>query len=115
MKIKRAHGRDEFFVSKSTQICNVHFRAEDIKKSLTGTWRLKPGAEPADVLAQNTSPRKRRILERSFLKNESLNASSTDTDSQMAMDDNEPIDHEPIIVDEKDVLINELKTENEHL
>ena len=114
MKIKRAHGRDGFFVSKSTQICNVHFKAEDIKKSLTGIWRLKPGAEPADVLAQSTSPRKRRILQRSFLENESLNAStctcSTDADAQMTMDDNEPN-----IVDEKDVLINELKTENEHL
>ena len=44
------------------------------------------------------------------MKNESFDASSTDADAQMTMDDNEPN-----IVYEKDVLINELKTENEHL
>ena len=65
MKIKWAHGRDGFIVGNSTQICNLHFKDEDIRKTLNGIWRLKPSAEPKDVLCDKSSLQKRRVLQRS--------------------------------------------------
>ena len=41
--IKRQHGKDGFFVTKSTFLCSEHFRKEDIRKTLAGRWELVKG------------------------------------------------------------------------
>jgi len=42
-RIKRQHGKDDFFVTNSTVVCSKHFRKKDVRKSLTGRWFLVPG------------------------------------------------------------------------
>ena len=42
-RIKRRHGKDDFFVTSSTVVCSEHFRDEDILKKLSGRWDLKKG------------------------------------------------------------------------
>jgi len=39
----RQHGKDGFFVTKSTFLCSEHFKKEDIRKTLAGRWKLVKG------------------------------------------------------------------------
>ncbi|XP_033644777.1 uncharacterized protein LOC117304428 [Asterias rubens] len=110
-KIKRDHGRDGFFVSKSTQICNVHFNDTDIKRTLNGVWILKQGAEPKDVLSDSWSPKKRRVLHRSTFEGPSTSCGVAD---EQTTNDDEPMNEDESLSDtmENDVQVNQIK-ENE--
>ena len=41
--MKRQHGKDGFFITKSTFLCSEDFKKEDIRKTLAGCWELVKG------------------------------------------------------------------------
>jgi len=43
---KKDLGRD-FSISEGTRVCSMHFKPEDLKKSLNGRISPKPGAVPS--------------------------------------------------------------------
>ncbi|XP_031557516.1 uncharacterized protein LOC116294123 [Actinia tenebrosa] len=45
--IKRRHGHDGFYITRSTVVCSSHFSEKDIYKTLTGIKKLKKDAEPS--------------------------------------------------------------------
>lgn len=57
--IRRDVGK-EFSLIDTTKVCSRHFKQEDLKKTLAGLVRLKPGAIPSVFSWVRTSPRKRK-------------------------------------------------------
>ena len=58
--IKHQDGKDDFKVTTSTFLCHLHFKEEDIKKTIN-MWRVKPDADPSLNLYVGSSSLKSSI------------------------------------------------------
>ena len=105
LKIKKYHDGNRF-TRKDIFVCNLHFKAEDFTRSLTGKWKLNPGAEPTNVTAETKSQKKEMVPQ-----------GSTDdhADSRVEMNGNQPVDDGQSVAGEKDKLNNELQTDTDCL
>ncbi|XP_071810336.1 uncharacterized protein [Asterias amurensis] len=105
LKIKKNHDGNKFY-RKDIFVCNLHFKAEDFTRSLTGKLKLIPGAEPINVTAETKSQRKEMVPQ-----------GSTDdhADSCVEMNGNQPLDDGQSVAGEKDKLNNELQTDTDCL
>ena len=57
--IRREEGKD-FVITERTKVCSLHFRSEDLRKSINGRIYIKEGGVPSKFDWSGPSPRKRK-------------------------------------------------------
>ena len=57
--IRREEGKD-FVITERTKVCSLHFRSEDLRKSINGQVYIKEGAIPSKFDWSGPSPKKRK-------------------------------------------------------
>ena len=57
--IRREEGKD-FVITERTKVCSVHFRSEDLRKSINGRIYIKEGGVPSKFDWSVPSPKKRK-------------------------------------------------------
>ena len=57
--IRRDEGKD-FVITERTKVCSLHFRSEDLRKSINGRIYIKEGGVPSKFDWSGPSPKKRK-------------------------------------------------------
>ncbi|XP_044172060.1 uncharacterized protein LOC122956456 [Acropora millepora] len=57
--IRRDEGKD-FVITERTEVCSLHFRSEDLRKSINGRIYIKEGGVPSKFNWSGPSPKKRK-------------------------------------------------------
>lgn len=81
--IRRDEGK-EFTITEGTKVCSLHFRREDLRKSLSGRAYVVPGGVPTRFAWSVPSPRKRKgpPEKHPLPKKKLFTSASTHTESQ---------------------------------